>query len=266
MFPDLFDIFREREEAEDGVKGSGASALERGKTFAVSIGGSIIIDEKPNTSMIAKLSQSITALFNEGHKFALAVGGGRVCRNYIAAAKALGSNNFFQDEIGIAVTRINAALLVQSLEPAHPVVMKKINQAKRVIDSGKIPVYGGLLPGLTTDSVAALLAEGLNATFVNLSNVDGVYSSNPSENPHAKFYPELSYDRLASLIRLSESKPGQNVIIDLPAAMILKRSNIRAIFLNGNNLENFESALRGGEFKGTIVAGREDKVDAIGED
>ncbi len=248
----MFDIFKEQEQREEKAS-MPADYFPSEKTFAVSIGGSIIIDEKPNTSMIAKLAQSITSLHNEGHKFALVVGGGKACRAYVSAAKALGANNFFQDEIGIAFTRINAALMVQALEHSSPAVMKKINEAAHVIGAGKIPVFGGMIPGQTTDTVAALLAESLDATFINLSNVDGIYSSDPNENPRAKFYPELSYDRLISLVKLHGSAPGQNVVVDLPAALILKRSKIKSLFLNGNDLENFESAIRGGTFKGTVV-------------
>jgi len=260
MFPDMFEIFREKE-LEEGSSRAPASDSER--IFSVSIGGSIIVDDKPNTALIAKIAGSINSLFNEGCRFVLVVGGGKVCRNYVAAAKSLGANNFFQDEIGIAVTRINAALLIQSLGNASQAVMTKISEAGQVISAGKIPVFGGMLPGITTDAVAALVAESLNATFVNLYNVDGVYSSDPNENPRARFYPEVSYDRLISLVKLQESKPGQNFIIDLPAALILKRSKIPAFFLNGNDLANFEAAIRGGEFRGTIVREIEEEAEDV---
>ena len=248
VFPDMFEVMREQEVQRPASKQSLPENV-----FVVSIGGSVIIDAKPNTAMIAKISQSINMLFNEGYRFVLVVGGGRVCRSYVSAAKTLGANNFFQDRIGIGVTRLNASLVIHSLENSFPIVLKNIAKAKQVIDSGKIPVYGGLHAGFTTDAVAALLAESINGVFVNLSNVDGVYSSDPKENPHAKFYPELSYDRLVSIAQLHGSKPGQNVVIDLPASLILKRSKIKAFFLNGNDLENFETAIRGNTFKGTIV-------------
>ncbi len=264
MFPDMFEIFREkdaeeesREKREQRLAETGPALVSEDRVFAVSIGGSIIVDDKPNTAMIAKVANSITSLFNEGYRFAIVVGGGKVCRNYVSAAKAMGANNFFLDEIGIAVTRINASLVIHALENAYPKVMTKIDEAGNVIDSGKIPVFGGMLPGLTTDAVGALLAESLDASFVNLSNTDGIYSSDPLENPRAKFYPKMSYERLVSLLTLAGSKPSQNLIFDLPAALILQRSKIRGLFLNGNNLENFEAAIRGQDFKGTIVRERQ---------
>ena len=110
------------------------------------------------------------------------------------------------------------------------------------------------MPGFTTDAVAALVAEQMSGMFINLSNVDGVYSSDPKRSKNAKFYSELSYERLISIIQMAETKPGQNVVLDLPASLVLKRSMIKALFLNGNDLENFEAAVRGQEFKGTIVS------------
>ena len=258
----LFKIFSEEPEQQSEQHSSSAveeiESIDFGKkTVVLSVGGSLVVQEKPNTSYIAKLAERISNLYKSGYRFAIVVGGGVVCRNYIASAKALGANNFLADSIGIRITRLNAMLMIQALENAYPKVLTDVFQAKPIIDSGKIPVYGGLLPGITTDCVAALVAEYLGAEFINLTNVDGVYSADPKVNPHAKFYPEISYDRLLSLIKLAGSKPGQNVVLDLPACLILKRSNIPAIVLNGNDLDNFVAAVEGAEFRGTRIMASE---------
>jgi uridylate kinase len=250
MFPDMFEIFNQDKEKEESKSFSAPVA----NFFSVSIGGSVLVDEKPNVAKIAKFSESINNLLRENHKFALVVGGGKTCRNYQAAAKALGANNFFLDEIGIKVTRINASLLTQTIENAFPKVLTDVAGVHEIVEQGKTPIFGGLLPGITTDAVAALIAERMQGTFINLSNVDGVYSADPSKSRSAKFYPELSYERLISIIQMAETRPGQNVVVDMPAALILKRSKIRALFMGGDDLENFESAVRGGEFRGTVVS------------
>lgn len=260
MFPDMFEIFnQDGQKDEQGSDNSSPRSINStgrfvpDRFFSVSIGGSILIDEKPNVTKIAKFSESINRLAAEGYNFALVVGGGRACRNYQAAAKALGANNYFLDELGIMVTRINATLLTQSIDNAYPRVLTNVSFVKRVLDIGKIPILGGQIPGFTTDAVAALIAEQMQGNFINLSNVDGVYSSDPNKSSNAKFYPEMSYERLISIIQVVESKPGQNVVLDLPAALVLKRSKIPALFVNGNDLENFEAAVRGQEFRGTVV-------------
>ena len=265
MFPDMFEIFNEDNTKEDAGESShptssssfvptGISPVDSNRFFSISIGGSVLIDEKPNVAKIAKFSESINRLQREGYMFAIVVGGGKSCRNYQAAAKVLGANNFFLDSIGIDVTRINASLLTQAVENSFPSVITNIYEIKSIIESGRIPICGGMMPGFTTDAVATLIAEQMQGTFINLSNVDGVYSSDPKKSAHAKFYPEMGYERLISIIQMAEAKPGQNVILDMPASLILKRSKLKALFLNGNNLDNFEAAVRGLEFHGTVVS------------
>ena len=259
----LFKIFEDNEESteETSTAGSMAEPIESitfAKTIVVSVGGSLIIKEKPDAALIGKLAEKINSLHKRGYRFVIVVGGGKVCRNYIAAAKALGASNFIADSIGIAVTRINAMLMIQALDNAYPEVLTDVLKAKPILDSGKIPVYGGLLPGITTDCVAALIAEYLNAEFINLTDVDGVYSADPKANPNAKFYPEITYDRLLALMKLAESKPGQNLVLDLPACLILKRSKVPALILNGNDLDNFVAAIEGAEFRGTRIIEQEE--------
>ena len=251
---DMFEMFnQDNEEKPQESSSSPTSPYSTGGFFSISVGGSVLIEDKPNVTKIAKFSESINRLCREGYKFALVLGGGRVCRNYQAAAKSLGASNYFLDEIGINVTRVNASLLTQTVDDAFPTVLTTVADAIAVIEQGRIPVMGGLSPGSTTDLVASLIAEAMNGTFINLSNVDGIYSSDPKRTKHAKFYPELSYERLLSIIQMAESKPGQNVVLDMPAVLVLKRSQIKSLFLDGNDLSNFEAAVRGSDFNGTIV-------------
>jgi len=255
---DFFKMYNEDEDEEekkdDTIETISYPAYEEsGKLFVLSVGGSLIAPEKPDSTFLSKFSLTLKSLGERGYRFAIVAGGGSVGRNYIASARSLGADNFSLDLLGIAVTRINAMLLIQALENAYPHVLTEIPEAKHALVLGKTPVFGGLLPGITTDAVAALLAEFLGADYINLTNVDGIYSADPKLKPNAKFYPELSHDRLISLMQVAESKPGQNLVMDLPACYILKRSNIRGIVLNGSDLSNFEYAVDGGEFTGTVI-------------
>jgi hypothetical protein len=53
------------------------------------------------------------------------------------------------------------------------------------------------------------------------------------------------------------SKPGQNIVLDLPCCLILQRSNLKGIVLNGTDIENFEKAVKGEQFNGTVIYGSE---------
>lgn len=252
MFPDFFD--RAMQETTAASSSASSNQANRNELFVVSVGGSLLFSDtgfSPENAQ--RIASSINTLVNEGYKLVLVVGGGKRAREVIESAKQLGASQFELDELGILATRINARLFLQCIPKAFAQVLTEINQAVAVLDQGKIPVFGGLHPGFTTDAVAALLAEKLNATFVNLSNVDGVYSSDPAENKKAKLYRELSFERLFEIVATMEVEAGQHGVLDVPAATVLKRSRIPAIFVNGNNLENFESAVRGKPFNGTLV-------------
>ncbi len=237
----------------EGPSYGGYGCPSPGQIFVVSAGGSIFFGRKPDTAAMAKFSETIRRLASRGNRFVIVAGGGQTARNYVAAGKTLGANNYSLDKLGILATRLNASLLIESLERAHPQVFTSIEDAPAALDSGKVAIFGGLMPSFTTDAVAALIAESLNANFINLSDVDGVYSADPKKNPRATFYPALSYDRLISLMKFAKSKPGQKVVLDLPCCLILRRSNIKAMIMNGHELDNFERAVNGEEFKGTTV-------------
>ncbi|MFH1588683.1 MAG: UMP kinase [Candidatus Diapherotrites archaeon] len=281
---DMFEIFQdyakekekeeEQEKKEESQSSSGqyssnsyssysnaSNGFNASKLFVISAGGSLFFDGKPDSVKIAQFAQAITELRSRGYSFVIVVGGGKTARNYVSAAKALGANNFELDEIGIQCTRLNASIMINALENAYPSVLTDVKEAKNVILSERIAVFGGLMPGITTDAVSALIAEYLGAIgLVNLTNVDGVYSADPKKSERAKFFPALGYEKLITLLKVSDSKPGQNLILDLPCALIIKRSKIKTYVLNGNDLENFKSMVIGMDFKGTIISeGKEEE-------
>ncbi|MFH1255797.1 MAG: UMP kinase [Candidatus Diapherotrites archaeon] len=252
----MFDFFNEMpgEKKEETPYESQASPSSNESLFVVSVGGSTFIEKKLDTALLSKIASTISSLEREGYKFVIVVGGGKICRDYVAAAKTLGANNFELDELGVMVTRVNAQLFIHALDNAFQKVLTEVKDAKKVLDSGKIPVFGGLLPGFTTDAVAALIAESLNAVFINLTNVDGVYSANPKLSAKATFYKSLDFDRLLKIVlRAGAGEPGANVVLDINACNILKRSKIPTIVLNADDLPNFEAAVRHQEFRGTLI-------------
>jgi uridylate kinase len=274
MFGDMFELFNEPKNEGTEITSPGQESRYQGQSMeepcqaqpsfpfsnavVISVGGSILMDGKPSAEAISSIATCLNGLISQGHRLVLVVGGGKVARDYVNAAKGLGTGNFELDEIGIAITRANAMLLIAAIESAFPKVLTDIKDAKCALAMGKTPVFGGLMPGFTTDAVAALIAEYLGARLVNLSNVDGIFTADPAVHSSARMYRALSHSRLLEILVSNAMKPGQNLIFDLPAAMILKRSGIPASFAGGHDLENFRAAVQGLEFRGTIV-----KADAI---
>lgn len=223
------------------------------KVFVLSVGGSILIGDQPRVEVLQAVGKQISELHQEGYSIILVCGGGVTARNYVNAMKTLGANNYQMDDVGIDSTRLNVRLLIQATPGAHQRVVTSVKEAKDVLLSGQIPVLGGLIPGFTTDSVGALVAEYVEGTFVNLTNVDGIYDVDPRNNPNAKRFETLDYATLVDMIAQKVSKPGQNLVLDLACCSILKRSKIPAVILNGNDLENWANFIRGKEFVGTTI-------------
>ncbi len=264
MFPEFFNVMP-GETSSPRPASAGGSA---NKAYVLSVGGSLFVREKIDTDFVKALCASIDKLSQEGYKFALVVGGGTTARSYVEAGRELGASNYVLDELGIAITRANATLVAAHLPASHNAVARSIPEAHQWFEAGRTPVLGGLLPGFTTDAVAALLAEALSATFVNLSTTEGLLDSDPKLNPSAKLVKEMSFERLFLLAASHNARPGQSFILDLPASVVLKRSKIPAIFVHGHHLDQFENAVRGFEFTGTLVnksePGLETEIDDLG--
>ncbi|HUW67709.1 MAG TPA: UMP kinase, partial [Candidatus Nanoarchaeia archaeon] len=87
--------------------------------IVISIGGSVLISDL-DPERIYKYAENVKQLTIE-HTVYVVVGGGRIARDYISAARALGANEVECDVIGIDMTRINARLLIAALgKSAYP--------------------------------------------------------------------------------------------------------------------------------------------------
>lgn len=220
----------------------------------LSLGGGVINpDGTPDSDFIKKFSKLIR---ESKCNFGIVTGGGRTARVYAQTARELGANEFEADEIAIISTRQNAALIATALRGiAYPKVITEFDEARNAAMDHRVVVMGGTIPGITTDTDAALLAETLHAPrLVNMSNVDAIYDSNPKSNPNAKKYSKLYYTDLISLACKSDTrKAGENFVFDLLACKIIARSGIEAHFVNGRNLDDVKKAIEGKAHSGTVI-------------
>jgi uridylate kinase len=217
------------------------------------IGGSVVASPI-NTCLISKYADLLTDIKKQGHHIAAVVGGGTLARDFIADAKDLGLEEKAQDEIAISVSRIFAQLLLKRLgKIACKTVPITIDEAVKCFAAGKISVMGGLKPGMTTDTVAALLAEGLKADLlVKGTDQDGVFDKDPRNNADAVKIDHLSISELCEMFSETKHKAGVHQIVDSGALGILKKERIKLVIVNGYKPENILLAING-EKVGTIV-------------
>jgi len=220
----------------------------------VSIGGSVLVPSV-GPERVRAYADAVESLDADGYTLGTVVGGGPTAREYIGAARELGANEIELDQLGIEVTRLNGRLLIAALdERAAPTPPESYETGREAIRRGDIPVMGGTVAGQTTDAVSAAFAEYVNADLlVYATSVDGVYDADPSEDPDAAKFSEITADELVGLIADLEMDAGSNAPVDLLAAKIVQRSGIRTIVLDGTDPAAVERAIRTGDHDGTDV-------------
>ena len=218
----------------------------------IALGGSIMVPSAPDMEFIERLSKMLIKLNREGKKIMVVTGGGKVAKDYVRAARGLGAGEELCDEIGIAGTRMNAMLLLSALgEAALDGVQRDFTNA---CETDEIFVMGGTEPGQTTDTVAAQLASHCNADLLVIAtNVDGVYESDPRDNPDAKKFDCISPEKLLEIVARPEYEAGSINVVDPKAAEIILKAGVKAVVLDGRDLKNLENALRGVTHSGTSI-------------
>jgi uridylate kinase len=203
----------------------------------------------PGRDKGALVGEYVKLLKELADEFRLVVvaGGGEIARTYIGAARELHVPESLCDQLGILVSRLNARLLVDGLgEYAFPEIPTTIDELKHYYSSGKIVAMGGLTPGHSTNAVAALAAETIRAErFVNATDVDGVYTADPSKDPSAKRLEKVSLSQLMQILSKNEIMAGAYELMDPLALRIIQRSKIPTAILNGRSPSNVLKALRG---------------------
>ncbi len=220
----------------------------------LSIGGSAVVpDGKPNIKFLKELASAIRASKND---FGIVVGGGPPARTYAGAVRELGAGEFDADQIAIMSTKQNAKLLLAALKGIAPAdVAHGFEKARELAARHKVVVMGGTIPGITTDTDSVLLAEAIGAKrLVNVSNVTGIYDSDPKKNPGAKKIDTLGYDALISLAMASDKRvAGTNFVFDLLACKLIARSKIETHFVGWKSMDDLKAAMEGKRHGGTVV-------------
>lgn len=217
------------------------------------IGGSVVASPI-NTDLMNKYIDLLKVIKSQGHQVIVVVGGGTLAREFIGIAKKMDLEMKSQDEIAISVSRLFAQLFVAKFGPLGcGKVAVTLEEAAQCVEEDKIVVMGGLKPGITTDTVGALVAEHLNADLlVKGTDQDGIYDKDPRKNPDAKKLDRLSFNELQNVFSEKEHKAGIHQIIDPEAIKVLKRNRIKIIVVNGFKPENILTAVKG-EKIGTTV-------------
>ncbi|MDB4678859.1 UMP kinase [Rhodopirellula sp.] len=160
------------------------------------------------------IAKQIFLAHQSGCQIAIVIGGGNILRG----AQFSGGNALVDEAtahyMGMLATTINSLAMQDALESCgmQTRVMSAIPNEKiaetfirrraiRHLEKQRVVILAAGIgnPFVTTDTAAAQRALELDADIVlKATRVDGVYSDDPEQNPHAVLYETLSYDEVVS--------------------------------------------------------------------
>ncbi len=206
---------------------------------------------------IDRIADEIQSVVHTGASLGLVIGGGNIVRGSILSR--MGMDRVNADYMGMLGTVINALAVQDILERkgletrvmtairmealAEPYIRRR---ALRHFEKGRIVIFaaGTGNPYFSTDTAAVLRAIQIKANvIIKATSVDGVYSADPKQDPHAKFYEEISYRD----VMLEELK-----VMDQTAVTLCKENALPLIVLNIHTPGAIAAAVRG-ERVGTLV-------------
>lgn len=226
------------------------------KTIVLSLGGSLIVPEKMNAPFLIKFVKTLRKNCRN-YKFVVVCGGGTIARKYMSALKAEGKPKKEIAEAGIRATRTNAQFVMQlfTKKEANDSLPLNMKQAKDALRKNNVVICGALRfePNSTSDSTAAKLAHHLKTSFINMTNVKGLFDKDPKKYKSAKFIPKISQADFKKMISKIKFQHGQHFVLDQRATRIIARHKIPTQII-GPDLANFNKLLNNKSFIGTVIA------------
>ena len=225
--------------------------------LVLALGGSLLRPEESERH--AWLSSLANLLSDCETPIGIVVGGGAPAREAIELAKPVIDDVASLDEIGIAATRLNAAIVAQILQGADLDVCagipSDVASAARGLEAHNVVVMGGTRPGHTTDNVAIRLAIEANATCcVIATNVGYVYSSDPNVDASARPIESMNLSELQGIVGPPiHGKAGGSAVIDPIGVQAAIDHNLPLAVLDGREMDRIADALAGKPFIGTRI-------------
>jgi uridylate kinase len=207
--------------------------------------------------ILHRLGEDVAAVARLGTELCIVIGGGNMIRGSTLAAA--GVERTSADYMGMLGTVINALALQDVLEKigvdtrvmtairmesvAEPYIRRR---AVRHLEKGRLIIFaaGTGNPFFSTDTAGVLRALEIEAQVIlKATNVDGIYTGDPRQDPSATFIPELTFQ---------EAIVKNYAVMDANAFGLCKANQLPIIVFNINQPGAITRVLQG-ERVGTIV-------------
>jgi uridylate kinase len=215
--------------------------------LVIKIGGSLLFDENQhlNVARFKQYADEVRRIAKQGHKIVLVVGGGALARSLIEEGKLLGARKDALDQLGIAATWVSAQVMIAALDDlAYPLPVMTEDAFLSHSEDLRILILGGLVPGQSTNAVAARVAELARASaLINVTDVDGVYDKDPKRHRGAKLLPVVTVPKLRQILSSVPNDPGEYPLFDKRALETVERAGIEVWFVNGQQPQSILDAV-----------------------
>lgn len=208
-------------------------------------------------AVIKRTASDVCEVVRSGVEVGLVIGGGNIFRG--VGLSASGMDRATADYMGMLATVMNALSFQDALEKqglvARVMSALTINQvcesyirrrAIRHLEKGRVVIFaaGTGNPFFTTDSAASLRGIEIGAEIVlKATKVDGVYSSDPVNNPDAEKYTRLTYD---------EALEKKLMVMDATAIALCRDYNMPLRVFDGSSPGALKRVIQG-ENEGTLI-------------
>jgi uridylate kinase len=226
------------------------------KVLVISLGGSIIVPDKINDSLLEEFKETLIKSKRK-YKFIIVCGGGKTARVYIDGLKDqnIKKKNYFQSLLGIAITRLNSRFMTYFFDREVNIgIPNDMSDIKNLLKKHDVVFCGGLryAKNETSDATSAKIARFFKTTFINMTDVKGLYDKDPKKNKNARFIPEISHEDFLNITKKIKFRLGQHFVLDNKAAKIIKKYNITT-YIIGPDMDNLDNLLNSKHFIGTII-------------
>ena len=175
------------------------------KLSGEAIGGDAGVGIAPEA--LQNMAVQIAEVRELGVQIVVVMGGGNIFRGLQGSEK--GIERATGDYMGMLATVINSLALQDALEKLgvatrvqSAITMAQVaegfirRRAVRHLEKGRVVIFGGGTgnPYFSTDTAAALRANEIGAEVIlKATKVDGIYNSDPKQNPKARRYSQITY-------------------------------------------------------------------------
>jgi uridylate kinase len=208
---------------------------------------------------VERIAEEVRVVHQTGAEVCLVIGAGNIFRGVQLAAERI--ERVTADYMGMLATVINA-LGVQSVLESKDVTTRVLSaipmssvcepyirrRAVRHMEKGRVVIFaaGTGNPFFTTDTAAALRAVEMGCdALLKGTQVDGVYDSDPKQNPDAKRYERLTFHEVIS---------RDLKVMDTSAVALARENGVPILVFSIHNPGSFADVVAGrGRY--TIIEG-----------